>query len=223
MRTSESRDFMEIIPAIIGKDFDEVEGKVLSVENFVDWVHLDIMDGIFTPNENLAHFDIKKKHEDLKCEVHLMVRQPEKVVSKWVEASVDRVLVHYESTNEDSLGNALNELNNSEVEAGMVLKLETPIGVLDKFIDKLDVVQLMSIAEIGSYGQPFEEGIYEKIKSLRAKYPSVTISVDGGVNLDNARGLVSAGADNLVIGSAIFGSENISDTIARFMSEMFVS
>ncbi|MDO8493266.1 MAG: hypothetical protein Q7S19_01855 [bacterium] len=208
---------MNIIPAIIGKDFNEVEEKALSVKNFTTWVHLDIMDGLFTPTESWSYFDIKKgQAKDLKVEVHLMTRHPLRILSKWIEAGVDRVMVHYESTDVRTLANILQELNDSEVEAGIVLEYETPISVLDQFIDQLDVVQLMGIAHIGFYGHPLEYGIYDKVKSLRAKYPGVTISVDGGVNLKNAEKLMKAGADNLVIGSAIFRSENIEETIKNF-------
>ena len=216
-----------IIPAIIGKDFNEVEVKALSVTGLVPWVHLDIMDGLFTPTESWPYLDIKEgpsdlqyidfiRTDNLKAEVHLMVGHPEKNLSKWIEVGADRILIHYESANEGVLNGILDELESSEVEAGMVLKFETPIEGLDKFIDKLDVVQLMSIAHIGSYGQPFEEEIYDKIKSLRADYPGVIINVDGGVSLENAPKLIAAGADNLVVGSAIFGSENIPAAIKRF-------
>ena len=218
---------MEIIPAVIGKDFDEVEEKVLAVEDFVNWVHLDIMDGVFTPSESWPYFDIKDapkeleyidfiRTENLKAEVHLMVKHPERDLDKWIEAGADRILVHYESTDEKITSDILDELSDNEIEAGIVLKYETPIDVLDKFIDRLDIVQLMSIDKIGAYGLPFEQGIYEKIKSLRAKYPGVTISVDGGVSLENARELIAAGADDLIAGSAIFKSDNIEETIKKF-------
>ncbi len=218
---------MEIIPAIIGKNFDEVEEKILLVEDFVKWVHIDVMDGLFTPVESWPYLDIKEAPKDLeyidfirtdnlRAEVHLMVKHPEKSISKWIEAGADRVMIHYESTSEDRIMEALDELNDGEVESGIVLKLETPIEVLDKFIDKLDVIQLMSIGHIGFYGHPLDEAIYDKIKSLRTKYPGVTISIDGGVNLDNASKLSKAGTDNLVVGSAIFRSQNLEQTIKDF-------
>jgi ribulose-phosphate 3-epimerase len=220
---------MDILPAIIGKDFDEVEDKIFDVENFVTWVHIDIMDGVFTPAETWPFVDIKESPKELynidtirtdnvRAEVHLMTKHPEKSLSKWIEAGADRVMLHYESTDEETLSNIFTELTDTEVESGIVLKYETPITVLDSFIDQIDVVQLMSIAKIGSYGLPFEDGIYDKIKSLRARYPGVTISVDGGVNLENASKLIQAGADYLVVGSAIFKSENIEQTIKKFQS-----
>jgi ribulose-phosphate 3-epimerase len=220
---------MDILPAIIGKDFGEVEDKIFDVENFVTWVHIDIMDGVFTPAETWPFVDIKESPKELynidtirtdnvRAEVHLMTKHPEKSLSKWIEAGADRVMLHYESTDEETLSYIFEQLTGSEVEVGIVLKYETPISVLDTFIDQIDVVQLMSIAKIGSYGLPFEEGIYEKIKSLRARYPGVTISVDGGVNLENASKLIQAGADYLVVGSSIFKSENIEQTIKKFQN-----
>lgn len=220
---------MEIIPAIIGKDFAEVNEKVLLVEDFVTWVHLDIMDGIFTPVESWPYFDIKEAPKDLgdidfirtdnvRAEVHLMTKHPERNLSKWIEAGADRVMLHYESTDEETLSHIFTELSDSEVQVGIALKYETPISVLDSFIDQIDVVQLMSIGKIGAYGLPFEEGIYDKIKSLRARYPGVTISVDGGVSLENAGELMKAGADYLVAGSAIFKSNNIEQAIKSFQN-----
>ncbi|MBI3632323.1 MAG: hypothetical protein HY225_02650 [Candidatus Vogelbacteria bacterium] len=220
---------MEIIPAIIGKDFDEVEEKFDQVENLVRWVQFDIMDGLFTENESWPYFDFKEEPENLeyldfvrtdtvKAELHLMVKHPEKHLSKWIEAGVDRVLVHYEATSEEVLNDIIEELEQAEVQVGIALKLETSIDVLDNFIDKLDVVQLMGIAEIGSYGIQFNEKVYDKIKGLRARYPGATIEVDGGVSLENAKKLIEVGVDNLVIGSAIFKSENIPETILKFRS-----
>ena len=98
---------------------------------------------------------------------------------------------------------------------GVILQ-KTPIDVIDDYVKELNVVQLMSIGSIGSYGAVFEEGVYEKISSIRKKYPDVTIEIDGGVNLENAKKLVEAGANNLVIGSAIFKSENVEEAIEQF-------
>ncbi len=221
-----------IIPAIIAKDFDEVEEKVEQVENSTEWVHLDNMDGLFTPVESWPYFDIKEAPKDLeyidfirtdnvKAEIHLMTKHPEKNLEKWVDAGADRILFHYESTTEAELDRMLTYLEDVEgVEAGIVLKYETPIDVLDKFIDDIDVVQLMSISHIGFYGHPLEEGIYAKIRDLRAKYPGVTINVDGGINLENAKMVMDAGADNLVIGSAIFNNDDPARAIKEFKNSL---
>ena len=208
---------MQIIPAIIGKDFDEVKKKIKRIEGLVEWIQVDVMDGIFTEALSWQCFDLPGR-DNLKVELHLMVKDPQINLDKWLEVGVDRILIHYESTDEKKLEEILDELNDAEVEAGIALKLETPIDVIDTFIDKIDVVQLMSIATIGSYGQPFDERVYDKIRSLRAKYPGVTIEIDGGVSLDNAQKLIDAGADNLVVGSAIFKSKDIEETINNFKS-----
>lgn len=218
---------MDIIPAIIGKNFKEVDEKVIAVENFVHWVHLDVMDGLFTLNPSWPYLDTEGASKDLgkidfietsnvRAEIHLMTEHPERNIVRWIDAGAGRILVHQESTDEDNMMGILEQLADAEVEAGIVLKYDTPINVVDQYIDQLDVVQLMSIAEIGAYGQPLEEGIYDKISSLRARYPGVTISVDGGVNLDNAGRLMQAGADYLVAGSAIFKSGNIEEVINSF-------
>lgn len=219
---------MDVIPAIIGKDFEEVDEKILSVKNFVDWVHVDIMDGVFTPSESwpypstqgglAANWDILGS--DIKKEVHLMVKNPERILSKWIGAGADRVLIHYEATDDENIRDILEELNSNELEAGIVLKYETPVEVVDKFIDEIDVVQLMSIAYIGAYGHPLEEGIYEKIERLRSRYPGVTISIDGGITLENAPKLKDAGADYLIAGSAIFKQKDIAKAISDFKNSL---
>lgn len=219
---------MEVIPAIIGKDFNEIKEKFLMVEKLVKWVHLDVTDSLFTPSISWPYpstdaspddlNEIKMvKSDNLKIEAHLMVKNPERDLFKWIEAGVDRILIHYEAGSEESMAKMLKELEDYvEVEVGMVLKLETSIDVLDRYIDRLDVVQLMSIGQIGSYGLPFDDSIYKKIKSLRARYPGVTISVDGGVSLDNAKELMTSGADNLIVGSGIFKSGDVSEAIKSF-------
>ncbi|HLA25790.1 MAG TPA: hypothetical protein VJ028_01360, partial [Patescibacteria group bacterium] len=107
--------------------------------------------------------------------------------------------------------------------SGIALKLETPLWVVDFLSEtllatrySLTSIQLMSISEIGYHGHPFEEKVLERIKTLREKYPDVTISVDGGVSLDNAPKILSAGADNLLVGSAIFKSDDIRETLDKF-------
>ncbi len=204
----------EIIPAIIGQEFTEIRQKIDRVEGLVDWVQIDIIDGIFAPNWSWNRpDDLKSLNGKLKIEVHLMIEQPEQYLNDWLEVA-DRVLVHYEST--DRLEQIFDQLGDNSSRLGLALLASTPVEVLEKFKTKVKHVQLMSIAAIGFHGQPFVNETVGRVASVHSQYPDVTIAVDGGVDLNNALGLVSAGATHLVVGSAIWQSNNLATTIADF-------
>ena len=218
---------MQIIPAIIGRDFSEVEEKVESVGETARWVQVDVCDGLFTPQESWPYYENEDSPEELelldfvrsdviKTEIHLMVKNPEKILDKWLNTGADRILVHYESTDEENLKEIISRIKDADIEVGLVLKLETPISVLDKFMEDIDLVQFMSIAKIGAYGEPFDPKVFEKVSGLLLKYPGATISLDGGINLENARIIINAGVENLVVGSAIFKYDNVQEMIERF-------
>ena len=214
-----------IIPAIIAKDFEELKAKLAQVEGLVSWAQIDVMDGVFTPPTTWREpADLEKINSAINLEAHLMVEKPENIIDGWLNSPVRRILLHYESTDAETIKKLLGKIADSGKSSGIALKLETPLWVVDFLIDalkaksyKLEAVQLMSISEIGYHGHPFEEKVLDRIKTLREKYPNVTISVDGGVNLENAPKILSAGADNLLIGSAIFKSGNIKETVQRFI------
>lgn len=210
---------MQIIPAIIGEDFAQVKEKLETVKGLVGWVQIDVVDGKFAEPETWGARIGHNLHlwEPIgipKIEMHLMVEKPEVVLDDWISAHVDRILIHAESEGDKS--KMIEKVKKAGAQIGLVLKMETSIDVVAPHIKNLDVVQLMSIATIGSYGAPFDERVYDKMKALRKKYPDVTIEVDGGVNLENAAKLKEAGANNLVVGSAIWKSGGVEDAIAHF-------
>jgi ribulose-phosphate 3-epimerase len=212
---------MEIIPAIIGETSGEVKEKIEKVKGLVNWVQIDVVDGKFAEPESWGTKIGDNLHlwegENLpKIEIHLMVENPQLLLDDWVSTSVDRVLIHAES--KDDIKKLVEGVKKIGTQVGVALKLETDVSVIEPYAKELDVVQLLSIATIGKYGASFDEAVYEKIKNLRARYPDVTIEIDGGVGLDNAKQLIEAGAENLVIGSAIFKSGNIPDAIEQFKS-----
>jgi len=220
-----------IIPAIIAKDFEELKAKLAQVEGLVSWAQIDVMDGVFVPARRSLGAggpattwrepaDLEKINSAINLEAHLMVEKPENIIDGWLNSPVRRILLHYESTTHTQIEELIEKILTSGKEAGVALKLQTPLFVLDPLIHNskfvIRAVQLMSISEIGYHGHPFEEKVLDRIKTLREKYPDVTISVDGGVNLENAYKIISAGADNLLVGNAIFKSENIKETIEKF-------
>lgn len=211
----------EIVPAIIARDIEEVKKKLALIEGAVTWAQIDVMDGAFTPpitfNDPAALRDITTT---VRLEVHLMVAHPENIIDAWLDSPVERILLHYESTTPEKLRELIEKISSAGKEAGIALKLETPISVLLPLFQvssfKLQVVQLMGIAEIGYHGHPFDERVLEKVRALHARYPDVIIEVDGGVSLENAVTILEAGASHLVVGSAIFKSDNSKDAIKKF-------
>ena len=201
----------QIIPAIVPRDFKELADKLGRLEGLVEWAQIDIADGLFAPNitwENAP--DLLQLDGKIKLEVHLMIEQPELYLAEWQKV-VDRIIVHPEATAQ--LPQILKQLEHSPVKLGLALLLETPLETLAPYFESVKLIQLMSIAKIGHQGEPFAPAALERVRRLRELAPSVTISVDGGVSLENAQALVAAGADHLVIGSAIWQSGDVVKTI----------
>jgi ribulose-phosphate 3-epimerase len=205
-----------IIPGIIGKNFTEVKTKIAQVEGLTDWVQLDIMDGLFVPNYTWqTPDDLNDLGGKIKIEVHLMSESPENFINEWIGVA-DRVIFHLEAT--ELANEIISQFESAPVKLGIALKLETPVEQVFPYLDKIDMVQLMSIAEIGAHGHDFESVVLNKIIDLRTKWPSGTISIDGGVNLESARQAFDAGADQVVVGSAIWESGNVVETIKQFQN-----
>jgi len=237
---------IDVIPAILPKNFSELEEAMDAVAGLVPLVQIDITDGRFVSNtswpysgvasgraasydENFA--EILAEHADfpflneLDFEVDLMVANPAEVWRDWVRAGAKRLIIHAESLpNAAELATFL-KIIRAEVPAdesflhidiGVALNPDTPNSVLEPLLvgsvanpALADFVQFMGIARIGFQGQLFDERVLGKISDLRARFPKVTMSVDGGVNVETAPRLVSAGANRLAIGSALFKEEDI--------------
>ncbi len=220
------RKSIEIIPAILPKDFAELQDKVELIKGFVKTVQVDVCDGQFVPN---ASWPYKKRDDtfeklliedeglpawkELNYEFDLMINKPEEVVADWVTAGAMRVIIHVEARG--NIQEAVTLLRD-RAEIGLAINIETPVNVLDPYISQIQFVQCMGIDNIGFQQQKFDEKVLDKVKEIRAKHPGISISVDGGVSLENAAKLIAAGADRLVVGSAIFNSDNAIDAIQRF-------
>jgi len=225
---------IEIIPAILPKDFAEVEDKISLVRDFVKTVQIDICDGQFVPSATwpykrqddsfekiVAEQDGLPGWEKLNFEIDLMVNKPDEIVDDWVSAGATRIIIHVESGNkisahefvlQDQVTRAVDKLM-GRVEVALALNIDTPITAIDTFKDKIQSVQLMGIDRIGFQGQDFDAKVIDKIVQVRAQYPDLPISIDGGVSLETAQQLYDAGATRLVVGSALFGSDNYLDVL----------
>lgn len=233
-----SKNIMEVIPAIIPKDFEDLKDKMSQVLNLTSLVQIDITDGKFVSSKSWPYvaggFDenfYKILREDegfpfwdkLDFEIDLMVEKPEDEINYWISAGAKRIIVHIESTKEMQMivGNfkkRFGEHSNllSDVELGVALNIDTPFSVVSPFLDDIDFVQFMGISKIGFQGVHFDERVIEKIDEVRQNNPGIIISVDGGVNLENAERLLEVGVNRLVVGSAIFESADIRATIEEF-------
>jgi len=203
---------IEIIPAIIAEDFRELKKKIRLVEPYVDWVHIDIMDGKFVPYSTWSEpKKLKDINTNLKIETHLMILDPFKTVDDWLRAGISRVIIHWESLKlnpEGQLKKITEKVKSYKSQIGVALNPETPWQEIKAFVKNLDLVLLMGVNP-GRSGQSFREEILPKIKALREFSANLNIEVDGGVKPENIRKIIEAGANILVVGSAIFEARDV--------------
>jgi ribulose-phosphate 3-epimerase len=226
---------VEVIPAIIPKNFQDLEEKMSEVAGLVPLVQIDVMDGVLTPEASWPYkfipdpdFSgiIKEEKEfpfweKLDFEVDMMVSNPENFWFDWVSCGAKRVILHFESKKniESLIKDFKSKMVAKEsvlyIELGLALDIQTLNEKIYPLVELVDFIQFMGIAKIGFQGQPFDEKVVSKIEDFKKNFPKVPVSVDGGVNLNSAQRLVAAGADRLVSGSAIFESDDISLTIEQ--------
>ena len=206
-----------ISPSMLSADFCNLAKDIEMInESQADWFHIDVMDGVFVPNISFGQPVIKhiKKLARKPLDVHLMIVEPDKFFEDYKNCGADIITVHYEACTH--LHRSLSRIKQLGMKAGVVLNPHTPISALEDIIEMCDLVLLMSVNP-GFGGQKFIENTYSKIKTLKElinrKNPSCLIEVDGGVNTENYKALVEAGADVLVAGNAVFASENPIETI----------
>lgn len=206
---------IEIIPTILVKSFKEVKERIKKVEDYVNWVQLDIMDGVFVDNETWNNpRDLKELKTKVKLEAHLMVNKPEEVIDDWLKV-VDRVIIHFESkiTNRElGIRELIKKVHKKKKEFGLALNPETHPAVVTPFLKDLDLVLFMTV-QPGWGGQEFKDWILKKIKALHKLWPNGNIEVDGGINSETAKKAIKAGANLICVGTHIFKSKDIEKTI----------
>jgi ribulose-phosphate 3-epimerase len=197
---------VEIIPAILPEDFSDLEEKISLVSAHVPILHVDVTNGTLTPKSNWPYGGDQTDFlkivnevegfpfwEEVSFEAHLMVNNPAD------DSEVSRVLAILKNRfdkNSSHLG----------IEVGLGVNMETSMDKIYPHVLEADFIHLMSIKNIGVQGNPFNEQIFDRIRDLKEKYPETIVSVDGGVNLENAPHLIEAGANRLVVGSAIYSA-----------------
>ncbi|HEY4495874.1 MAG TPA: hypothetical protein VJC04_00760 [Candidatus Paceibacterota bacterium] len=197
----------EIVPAILPKNFADLREKLSLVKGLFRLVQIDIT------NDKLEFENGLPFWEDFDFEIDLMIEESENKLDYFINAGARRIIFHPGiAKNLDFVFKKLSGV----ADIGLALDFETQTNVLKPFLEKIDTIQVMSIKRIGFQGEPFEESIIDKVAILHEQYPRLAISVDGGVNLENAKQLIKAGAARLVIGSAIFESNDLKVTIKKF-------
>ncbi|MDB4497843.1 ribulose-phosphate 3-epimerase [Gammaproteobacteria bacterium] len=203
-------------PSLLSADFGNLAHDIQLInQSDADWLHIDVMDGVFVPNISFG-FPVLKFVNQLSTkplDVHLMIVEPDKFISEVKAIGAKIMNVHYEACNH--LHRTIQRIHDAGMEAGVTLNPHTPIELLEDIICDVDMVLLMSVNP-GFGGQSFIENTYNKVKRLRNMIErtgsKALIQIDGGVNLKNASKLYEAGADCLVAGSAVFNSEDLLKT-----------
>lgn len=214
---------MKIVPAVIPKTKEHLLTSVAKLDGAASQIQIDLVDGIFVPQAvpswpwatntfvDEMYTTFADLSETFSLEVDLMVVRPEEYIEELVSASVARIVVHVGST--DRLDDILTF--RSHVQMGLAFKNDMPLDLLAAYHDRIDFVQCMGIAEIGVQGNPFDEHVLAHIADIHARYPSLEISVDGGVSPDTIPLLKNAGATRLISGSAILGAVNPPEALAH--------
>lgn len=210
-----------IAPSLLSADFLNLEKEVRLInESRAEWLHLDIMDGRFVPNISFGLPVVEAVHKvsDKLLDVHLMIEEPEKYITAFGKAGADLLSLHYEATRH--LHRAMQQIRDAGMKAGVVLNPATPVELLTDILPYLDFVLLMSVNP-GFGGQKFIPQILKKTERLSTMIKEggydVLIEVDGGVNAVTGPELFAAGADVLVAGSYVFGSEDPKAAIALLL------
>jgi len=218
---------MEIIPAILPKNFKELEEKTEAIDGIANLVQVDICDGKYVPTITWPYWKqdpdfeaiLKEERgmpfwETVNYEFDLMIENPtEDDARKWLSAGAERMVLHLGSSKDL---NPVIDVLNGLVEVGIAVSSTDNIEDLAKYINKIQFVQIMGIRKAGFQGSRFESVTFDIIKKVKELYPDITIQIDGGVSMDNAEELKNAGVKRLVAGSAIFNSEDIVDSLEQF-------
>ena len=205
---------IKIAPSILSADFAYLARDIEKIAT-ADYVHVDVMDGLFVPNISIGIPVVKsiRPTTDLPLDVHLMIERPVRYVEQFCDAGADIVTCHVEADTEENILAAIDKIHAKGKKAGVVVKPRTPASAVLPFIDKVELILVMTV-EPGFGGQSFMVDMMPKLTLLRSRYPHLDLQVDGGINLETVKAAAKAGANVFVAGSAVFKSADPAATIA---------
>ncbi|GAB4453249.1 MAG: ribulose-phosphate 3-epimerase [Bacteroidia bacterium] len=206
-----------LAPSLLSADFSDLKTAINIVnQSEAEWLHLDIMDGVFVPNISFGFpvLSAVQKHCQKPMDVHLMIIDPDRYIERFAKHGAYSISVHYEACTH--LHRTIQNIRSFNVKPGVAINPHTPVNLLEDIIADIDLVCLMSVNP-GFGGQKFIENTYSKIEKLKnliiQKNSKALIEIDGGVDIHNALQLVKCGADILVAGNSVFGQKDIAGAI----------
>lgn len=214
----------KISPSILSADFSNIKEDILkTVDGGADYIHLDVMDGMFVPNITFGAPVIKKLRSitDKPFDVHLMIEKPERFIEDFKNAGADIITVHQEAS--IHIHRTIQQIKSLGIKAGISLNPATPIETIKYLLNDLDMILIMTVNP-GFGGQSLIKEMKEKIMKLRTiineRNLDIDIQVDGGIKLDNIEEIKSWGANVFVVGSGIFNAENIIDETKKYKEKL---
>jgi len=210
-----------VAPSILAADFSRLGDEIERVGDAgADWIHCDIMDGHFVDNISFGPEIVRvlRGLTSLPLDVHLMIEHPDHYVPRFVKAGANSITVHVEPEAKHDIEITLLQIRESGCRAGLTLNPETPFHLIEPFLDKIDLLLIMTVHP-GFGGQSFRADQMHKVKRARSLIRKLDIEVDGGINADTARLSIENGANVLVAGTSIFHSEDYANAIRQLRGE----